>query len=277
MEKKYSVLMSVYYKECPLFLKQSINSMLEQTIKPNEIVLVCDGKLTKELDEVIDSFQKKYKILFNVIRYEKNKGLGYALNKGVKECKNELIARMDTDDISKKDRCEKELNMFSMHPEFGIVGSNIEEFSEDVNIVNSIRIVPENNTMIKKFMKKRNPFNHPSIMYKKSEVLKAGNYKDIKYMQDYFLWVDMISNGTIGYNIQENLVSMRANDNLFKRRSGYEYLKIQKLLLQYMKNKKIINLHEYIIYLLIRSISSILPNSIRKIIFKKILRKSEVK
>lgn len=277
MEKKYSVLMSVYYKESPLFFKQSINSMIEQTIKPDEIVLICDGKLTQELDEVINGFEKKYSKLFNIIRFEKNYGLGHALRYGLEACKNELIARMDTDDISKKDRCEKELEIFDKEKNVGIVGSNIEEFSKNENDIETIRKVPEKHEDIVKFMKKRNPFNHPSVMYKKSEVLKAGNYQEVRFMQDYFLWVDMICNGTIGYNIQENLVSMRANDNLFKRRSGREYFIIQKKLLKNMKKKKMINSFEYIFYLTIRSVSSMLPNSIRKFIFKNILRKKAVK
>lgn len=273
MKKKYSVLMSVYYKENPLFFSQSLDSMINQTIRPDEIVLVCDGPLTKELDRVINRYIKENKNLFNVIRLKENKGLGNALNIGIDNCRNELIARMDTDDVSKPNRCEKEIEVFDLNPEIGIVGSNIEEFSTSVNEMNSIRKVPEFHDDIRKFIKKRNPFNHPSVMYKKSEVLKAGNYKDVRYMQDYFLWVDMISNGTVGYNIQENLVSMRANDNLFKRRSGYEYLKIQYKLLKYMKEKKIINSFEYITFLALRSISSMLPNFIRKILFKKLLRK----
>ncbi len=277
MKKKYSVLMSVYCKESPLFLKQSINSMIDQTIKPDEIVLICDGKLTNELEKVINDFQKKYNELFNIIRFEKNYGLGHALKYGVEACKNELIARMDTDDISKKDRCEKELEVFAKEKNIGIVGSNIEEFSKNENNIEAIRNVPEKHEDILKFMKRRNPFNHPSVMYKKTEVLKAGNYQEVRYMQDYFLWVDMICNGTIGYNIQENLVSMRANDNLFKRRSGHEYYLIQKKLLKNMKKKKLINSFEYTFYFTIRSISSMLPNSIRKFLFKSIMRKKVVK
>lgn len=271
--EKYSVLMSVYNKEKAKFLEQSMKSMFNQTIIPNEFVLVCDGPLSDELNKIIDKFNKQYKNILKVIRLEKNVGLGCALKEGIEHCTNEFIARMDSDDISKKDRCEKQLEIFKKNPKIGIVGSNIEEFSTDVNIINSIRQVPEENDDIKRFLKKRNPFNHPSVMYKKSDVLRAGNYKNVRYMQDYFLWVDMLSNGVVGYNIQENLVSMRADNNLFKRRSGKQYLKIQKQLLKYMKEKKMINIFEFFIFLIVRTISSLLPNSIRKIIFKKILRK----
>lgn len=277
MNNKYSVLMSVYYKENPVFLIQSIESMINQTVKPNEIVLICDGPLTKELNDIIDKYTKKYKKIFNVIRLKQNKGLGYALNLGVKNCKNELIARMDTDDVAKLNRCEKQLEVFNYNPNIGIVGSNIEEFSSNIDIIDTIRVVPEFHEDIIKFMKKRNPFNHPSVMYKKSEVLKAGNYQNVRFIQDYFLWIDMMTNGVIGYNIQENLVSMRANDNLYKRRSGKVYIQIQHKLLKYMKEKKIVNQFEYLFFLSLRCISSLLPTSARKIIFKKILRKKAVK
>lgn len=276
MKEKYSVLMSVYYKENPLYLKQSIDSMITQTIKPSQIVLICDGQLSDELNDVIEKYQNKYRELFNVIRFDENKGLGYALKVGVENCKNDFIARMDSDDISKKDRCEKELDIFKTNPNLGIVGSNIEEFSNIVEDANYIRKVPEKQSEIMKFIKKRNPFNHPSVMFKKKEVLKAGNYQDIRFMQDYFLWIDMIANGTIAYNIQENLVSMRVDNSFYNRRSGKEYLKIQHELLKYMKEKKIINSVEYFFNLLLRSISAKLPNKIRRFAFIKLLRKKAV-
>ena len=268
MQEKYSVLMSVYYKENPLFFKQSLDSMIFQSVSPDEIVLICDGDLTDELNSILVDYQKKYTNLFNIIRLEKNSGLGYALKLGVESCKNEYIARMDTDDISKKDRCEKELRVFLKNPEIGIVGSNIEELNDGK--IELIRKVPESDIEIKKYLKKRSPFNHSSIMFKKTEVLKAGNYRAVRFIQDYFLWVDMLCNGTIGYNIQENLVSMRVDNSFYRRRSGKEYFLIQKKLLSYMKDKKIINNLEYIIYLSFRKISSVLPNSLRKLIFKKV-------
>lgn len=276
MAKKYSVLMSVYSKENPLFFAESINSMINQTIKPAEIVLICDGKLTKELDDVINSYVNKYEKLFKIVRFDKNYGLGHALKKGIEICSNEYIARMDTDDFSVNYRCEKELEVFNENNNIGIVSSNVGEFSDNIDCIDSIRQVPEYHEEIVKFMKKRNPFNHPAVMFKKSEVLNAGNYQEVRFMQDYFLWVDMISNGTIGYNIQENLVLMRANDKLFKRRSGSEYLSIQKQLLKKMKNQKIINSFEYSFLLIARSISSMLPNSVRKFLFKHVLRKKVV-
>ena len=269
----YSVLMSVYYKENPDYLRQSMESIYNQTVKTNDFVLICDGPLSEELDKVIGEMQSKFGNVLNVIRLEKNGGLGNALRIGVEKCKNEYIARMDSDDISKPVRCEKQLKVFENNSEISIVGSNIDEFSETPNKIESSRCVPENNEDILKFAKKRNPFNHPSVMYKKEAVLQAGNYKDVRFMQDYFLWVDMLSSGYKGYNIQEPLVNMRADANLFKRRSGKEYFKIQKSLFKYMREKKMINYFEYVISITIRFCSSFSNNKIREKVFKTFLRK----
>ena len=273
MKQNYSVLMSVYYKENPEFLKKSMDSIFNQTVKTNDFVLVCDGPLTKELDKTIIGYQKKYKNILHVVRLENNMGLGNALRIGILECKNEFIARMDSDDISKPERCEKQLNEFKNDPSLSIVGSNIVEFSENPSSIESLRVVPEFNNEIISFSKTRNPFNHPSVMYKKSAVIDSGNYRNVRFMQDYYLWIDMLTQNKKGYNIQEPLVLMRAGNNLFKRRSGKEYFKIQKNLFKLMREKKYITQLQYIKSITIRTLSSFAPNWIRKSLFKSILRK----
>ena len=151
--KNYSVLMSVYHKEKPQFLRLSIESMFNQTIPTNDFVLVCDGPLNDELDEIIASFEEKYKNIFRVVRIEKNQGLGHALKVGVLECKNDIIARMDSDDISRPERCEKELEFLANNPEVSIVGALIEEFSDTPEVVNAMRVVPETHEEIIQFAK----------------------------------------------------------------------------------------------------------------------------
>ncbi len=190
--EKYSVLMSVYKKENPDYLRISMDSMFNQTILPDEFILICDGPLTSELDNVINEFEIKYKKVLKVIRFKENMGLGNALQYGVKKCKNDYIARMDSDDFSVPTRCEMQLKKFAEDKTLSIVGSNVAEFSSDINIIESIRSVPEFNDEIIKFSKTRNPFNHPSVMYKKNDVLSSGNYRNIRFMQDYYLWIDML-------------------------------------------------------------------------------------
>lgn len=273
----YSILMSVYAKENPLFLRQAMNSMWYQTVPSDDFVLVCDGPLTPELDHVIAEMMQLHPGNLNVIRLEQNHGLGYALQIGVNECKNELIARMDSDDISFSYRCEKELAVFVEHPEISIVGGFISEFIDQATSVpstfNAIRVVPEENDAIVKFAKKRNPFNHPSVMFRRKDVLAAGNYTNVRYMQDYYLWAHMLINGFKGYNIQETLVLMRTNKDFYKRRSGKQYRNIQNGLFRYMRDKHFISNYQYMTSCILRNASGVAPNWLRQFIFKKILRK----
>ena len=270
--------MSVYYKEKPEYLRTAMDSMWNQTIPTDDFVLVCDGPLTHELEVVIERMQEEHRELC-ILRLPQNKGLGTALHEGLKLCKNELIARMDSDDISRPERCEKELQAFVKHPEVAIVGSWIEEFSEiedgaeKPSAINTIRAVPEQHNDIVAFSKKRNPFNHPSVMIRKEAVLSSGNYPDLRYLQDYYLWIHMLVSGFKGYNIQEPLVYMRADDSLFMRRSGKLYREIQLNLFEYMRDKKYIDSKQYLKSCAIRSLASVAPNWLRQIAFKKMLRK----
>ena len=264
--------MSVYKTEQAEYLRQSMDSIYNQTIPTNDFVLICDGPLTQELDTVILKMQIKFGDALRVIRLKENVGLGRALNIGVPECKHDLIARMDSDDISKPFRCEHELLAFQEHPDVSIIGSLVGEFSSTPDIMESKRMVPEKNEAIISFAKKRNPFNHPSVMFKKNDVLAAGNYPPVRYIQDYYLWVTMLINGYKGYNIQEPLVLMRTNEALFKRRSGKLYIKLQLDLLKFMNQNNFIRKREYIAFAILRSVSGLLPNRLRRYIFLNILR-----
>lgn len=268
----YSVLMSVYKKEKAEYLELSMESMFKQSVPPEEFILICDGPLSDELNIVIKEQERKHKTL-RVIRLEKNQGLGHALKIGVLECKNQLIARMDSDDFSKPERCAKEINYLESHPDISIVGSWIEEFSSTPDSVDSVREVPENNQDIIKFAKSRNPFNHPAVMFRRADVIAAGNYRDVRYLQDYYLWVDMLIKGYKGHNLQESLVSMRADGNLFKRRSGREYINIQLNLFRIMLENKFITYPQYIKSCGVRICSGIAPNWVREIVFKTVLRR----
>lgn len=276
----YSVLMSVYKGEKADNLRIAMNSMWNQTVPTNDFVLMCDGPLTKELEAVIREMEEVHPSTLHVVRLENNRGLGYALQLGVKECKNDLIARMDSDDISRLERCEKELSTFILYPDISIVGSIIEEFTEiepGSSVPSAIiarRVVPEKAEDIVIFAKKRCPFNHPSVMYRKEAVLAAGNYQDIRYAQDYCLWVRMLISGFKGYNIQEPLVWMRSDSNLIKRRSGKLHRDIHLDLFKYMKDQGFISNTQYIKSCILRASSSMAPNWLRQFMYKKVLRKT---
>lgn len=221
----YSVLLSVYHEEKVDYFIKSLDSLLTQTLPANEIVIVKDGPLTNELDKVIEQYQQDNPDLFTVVPLEENVGLGLALNQGLKVCKNELVARMDTDDIALPTRMEKQIDVFKKMDDLTIVGSNTDEFLNDSSEIISSRVVPSSHDEIVKFSKTRNPFNHPTVMYKKSHVIKCGGYKNLRRNQDYELFTRMLMNGYKGYNINESLLLFRANEDNLKRRKTWNKTK----------------------------------------------------
>lgn len=273
MTDNYSVLMSVYYKEKPEYLKEAIDSILNQTVKTDDFVIVCDGPLTEGLDKVIADYVKTYSGLFTVYRLSRNMGLAKALNNGILQCKNELIARMDSDDISAPDRIEKQIVAIN-EKKTDIVGANIIEFVGNINNTGNSRIVPENNEDIITFAKKRSPFNHPTIMYKKSAVIAAGFYEDYRFFEDYNLWATMLNMGYKGYNIQENLLYMRGGEEMYKRRGGFSYVGCIYRFKKHLKKIGFIGEKDFLVGVLGHAVVSIIPNGIREKIYSKLLRKA---
>ena len=193
--EKYSVLMSLYIKEKPEYLDQAVKSMVDQTLKPDEIVIVKDGKITSELQNVLNKYEKNHPGLLHIVGYENNCGLGFALNYGLEHCRNELVARMDTDDISKAARCMKLVKAFEKYPEYAIIGSAVDEFYGTIDNVTARRIVPSRSREIYEFAKRRSAFNHPSVMYRKSKVLEFGGYRNLRRNQDVDLFGRMLFGG----------------------------------------------------------------------------------
>lgn len=273
VDNSYSVLMSVYVKEKAEYLKQAMDSIWNQTIPPDDFILVCDGPLNEELDAVIEAMQAAHPDTLHVVRLEKNGGLGNALNKGIKHCKHELVARMDSDDISRVDRCERQLKMFQNDPGVSVVSGIVEEFTTSTDQIEARRVPPKTQEEIITFAKKRNPFNHPCVMYKKTAVEAAGGYQDFYLLEDYYLWIRMLQKGSQGYNLQEPLLWMRAGSDMYKRRAGWKYAKSQKALFKYMKNSGFISGSQYIKSVAVRTASSITPNWLREFMFKRAMRK----
>lgn len=220
--EKYSVLMSLYIKEKPEYLELAIKSMVDQTLKPDEIVIVKDGEITPELHAVLERYTDKYPELFQIVGYEKNRGLGLALNYGLKYCKNDLVARMDTDDIAKPERCEKQVKAFEKYPDYAIIGSAVDEFYGTTDNVTGRRVVPSNHKEIYEFAKRRSAFNHPSVMYRKSKVLEFGGYGNLRRNQDVDLFGRMLFDGCKAANFKESLLWFRSDENLAKRRKSWE-------------------------------------------------------
>ena len=272
MNQKFSVLISLYKTNDPFFFEQAMKSCLEQTYPPSEIVLVIDGESTHEQQKIIDNIYLKYKNILKIVPLEKNIGQGPALNEGLKYCSHELVARMDTDDISKPTRFEKQMMVFEQNNEIDAVSSWVDEFIDSPDVIINTRKIPENQLEIIKYSKSRCPLNHPAVMYKKSKIIECGGYELLGFMDDYILWMKLLKNGAIFYNIQESLLYYRMGKDMYKRRGGIKYA-IDECKLQWLfYNYGMVNIPVAIKNLIIRSFSRIIPNKLRAFIYKKYLR-----
>ncbi len=269
----FSVLMSVYKKEKPEYLKFALDSVIKQTLAPTEIVLVKDGPLTDSLNEVIKDYQTKHSF-FKVIELKKNVGLGKSLNEGMRHCSFDFVARMDTDDCCEQKRFEKQFSVLTKKPELDVIGSCIHEYDEDLNNIMSTRSVPETDSEIKNYMKKRNPLNHVSIIYRRDKVLAAGGYIDCPYFEDYYLWCRMAKNGCIFYNIQEPLVKVRAGAGMIKRRGGFSYIKKAIYFEKEILKLRTIGLPRFFYNSFVRMVVALFPSNLRQIFYLKRLRKN---
>lgn len=272
MSEGFSVLMSLYIKEKPQYVRQCFESLLKQTVPASEWVIVEDGPLTQEMYQILDKYQREYPNLINRIPLKFNQGLGNALRVGIKHCKFELIARMDTDDIARSDRFEKQLDRFREQPNLDICGSHIIEFDGSPDNILSRRKVPLEEAAIYKYQRRRDSFNHMTVMYKKSTVLKAGNYQDALLMEDSLLWINMMKIGAKCANIDDYLVYVRTGSDMFSRRGGIGYFRKYLAGRKKIYKTKYISWFDYVYTIFLQLIISIMPNSIRKKIYIKFLR-----
>ncbi|MGZ9850998.1 glycosyltransferase [Limosilactobacillus ingluviei] len=272
----FSVLMSVYKDEKPAFLDEALSSIENQTVIPDEIVVVEDGKLTTELEEVLLDHQQRFSGIFKIIRKEKNEGLGLALRTGMKSVSTNWIARMDTDDISVPNRFELQLSEIIQDKKIAVIGGQIDEFENGVNDVVGSRDVPCSYSEIRDFIKWRNPFNHPTVMFNKKAVENVGGYTKCHLLEDYNLWARLVVNGYYLKNSTEILVHMRVGNGLYKRRGDIKSLQDLYRLRFYLYRNNIITKCEQIIGDVIASMNVLLPEFLRKIIYKKILHKNRL-
>ena len=267
---EFSVLITVYKKEKPYNLRKSLLSSYRQTIRPTEIVLVCDGELTQELYDEIEQIKSEIPIL-KVYQLPCNVGSGPASCFGVKKCNTDLIARMDSDDYSEETRFEKQIKAFEENPNLIMVGTNILEKNTEFT---AFKTVPEKTEEIREYSKFRNPFNNPSSMMKKEYILKVGNYRKFRYLEDYDLTMRLIhDNPTKDFlNIQEPLVIMQTNNSSYLRRGGLLYVKTEFFLQADFYRRGYISKVELCRNIFIRNIVRVMPNSMRKLIYKKKMR-----
>lgn len=266
----FSVLMSVYGGERPNFLRQSLESLVCQTVRADEVVIVRDGTLGCELEGVLASFQSVLPIV--TVQLEKQVGLGLALSAGLAECRNELIARMDSDDISLSHRFERQLAFLLENPAVAAVGGAIGEFANDPGTIASVRKLPCGGAQLKKFAKFRNPLNHMTVMFRRSAVLAAGGYRDFPGLEDYDLWARMLMLNQEIRNISEILVLARCGDGMLGRRGGVSYARNEIRLYRQFLRMGFISTPEFALAILARAPVRILPAALRPLVYGRLLR-----
>jgi len=227
LDFQFSVLLPIYYKENPEYFTLALESLRNQTLPPTEVVIVKDGPLPKSLEDVIVGFVELLPL--KVFALEKNLGLGNALDFGLRKCSHEHVARMDSDDICARNRFEKQADIFLASPGLDILGSYLNEFVHEIGDLNVIRRVPLTHDRIHDYTFYRCPFNHPTVMFRKSAVLKAGSYKRMPFFEDYYLWIRMAVAGCTFRNTEEILLHYRIGNNMISRRHGLEYARFEQL------------------------------------------------
>ena len=268
----FSVLLSLYHKESPLFLDLCFQSLQSQTILANEIILVIDGPIGSDLKETVTKWVNILPI--TIIPINENIGLGRALNIGIHNCSHEWIFRMDTDDICVSNRFEKQLQFISNNADIVLFGGQILEFNASVEDAVSIKFVPESLKDIKKFSINRCPFNHMTVAYRKSVISQLGGYQHHLFMEDYNLWLRVIGNNYKVANLPDILLYARVGNGMYKRRRGWEYIKSEKQLAKLKYKLEIQNYFASYISFIIRSIARLLPSKLLGIFYTKLLRKS---
>lgn len=269
---RVSVLMSVYRGDKAEYLKEALDSIINQTDSVNDIVIMQDGPVDEDVRQLLDQYKKRFSMV-QIVEKHKNEGLAVSLCQGLAYTKNELVARMDSDDVSLPNRISLQLQEFVVHPEVSVVSADIAEFNDDPNTIISQRKLPQTHEELVAFAQKRSPVNHPAVMYKKTAVLSSGNYQKFNQLEDYHLWVRMILQGYIFRNIPNSLVLMRTGAGLYKRRGGIRYLK------QYWRLRHLFtvwgfsNICQEIVADLFMLANIILPSKLRKIAYKVFLRK----
>lgn len=271
----YSVLMSVYAKDRPEYLDAAIASMAAQTVPFRDMVVVCDGPLTDGLDAVLSEWGRELGERMIVHHLSENGGLGAALAAGMPLCHCDVVARMDADDMSRPGRCELLLEKMAAEG-LDLIGGAIEEFDREPGDMGSVREVPLLQADIEKGLKRRNPFNHMSVMFDRHMVEGAGGYQPFPWMEDYWLWARMIAGGCRCANVPDVLVDVRTGDGMYARRSNTAYLKSQVRFFSELRKLGLIGRFDQAKAVAERTIATMLPAGMVKAVYNKVLRRRRV-
>ncbi|MEG5549641.1 glycosyltransferase [Enterobacter wuhouensis] len=263
---KFTTLLSLYYKEKPEYLYQCLLSINNNTLKPDQVVIVYDGPIGEELSTVVNEFTPLLNI--NIVELPENVGLGKALNYGMTFCQNNLVLRMDTDDVCLPDRFEQQVFLMKQYPNVALSGGAINEFNEDMTCSQGIRFSVCTHEQIKEYCKKRSPFNHMTVAFRKDVIQSVGGYQHHFLMEDYNLWLRVIAAGYETLNLNKVLVNVRAGQNMISRRRGFAYVKSEIRLAKLKYELKIDNIFNILICSAMRIVPRLLPTPLLGLVYK---------
>ncbi|MGN8085507.1 glycosyltransferase [Ralstonia sp. 22086] len=268
--RPFSVLMSLYARESPAALEVALASLTRQTLQPDETVIVLDGPVRKDHLDVLQRYESA--LAMKIVALDKNVGLARALAAGLEQCKHEWIARFDTDDWSHPERFARQHAFLDAHPTVGLLGSWIGEFEANPKIITRVRSVPLTHEAIVRYARRRNPFNHMTVMYQRSAVQAVGGYRDLPWMEDYWLWVRMLHAGVEAANQSDLLVHARAGLEMIARRGGAAYVRSEWMAQRQFCLHGFISPLTAITNFLLRAVPRLLPTAIRGRLYAKALR-----
>lgn len=269
---EFSVLIATYHGDDPTALDKALESVYSQSHQPNEVVIVEDGDLTPRLRDIIDKWSDYEPITTKNVKIDENRGLGKALSIGLDHCTYDIVARMDSDDLAVPDRFAKQIHFLQTNHEIAVVGGYMREIDSESGR-SYTRKVPTDSEQIRSKAKFRSPLNHPTVMFRKGAVKDVGSYRDLRSMQDYELWVRLLNNGYALANIPEVLTETEIKGDLYERRGGLKYGLLECQLQSEFLRSGFISLPIFTFNLLARVPIRLLPNMLRKTIYKTMLRK----
>ncbi len=265
----FSVLMSIYKNDKPAWLKESIDSLLQQSLKADEILIAKDGPLTDELETLLASYND---MTIKYLAFPVNRGQEISLKEGLLACKYELVARMDSDDICHPDRFKLQMSAFKKDPTLDVVGASVIEFAETIADASTVRKLPVGGDELKHYAKRRSPTNHAAVMYRKSAVIAAGNYQEFLWNEDYHLWARMLMNGAKFMNLPEVLLYVRGGKSMYQRRGGWKYAKQDFKLQMRFYQIGFLGFFDVLVNLILRLPIRLLPNATRRYLYETFLR-----
>jgi glycosyltransferase involved in cell wall biosynthesis len=269
MHEPFSLLVSVYDGDRPDYLRRALRSAVDdQTVRPDQVIVVRDGPVRDELAGCLDEFARRSPVPVTLVPLPRNSGLGPALDRGVAASWFDVIARMDADDVAMPHRFEVELPLIQ---DADIVGAGLLEFVEDTDHIVGQRTPPTDPLQIRRYARMHDPFNHPTVVYRRKAVLAAGGYGDLPLMEDYALFARMLAGGARAINVAEPLVFYRVGAQAFKRRGGAELLRSELRLQREFRRRGFTTPAEYVRNVLVRGGYRLIPWWCRRAVYKPIV------